>query len=486
MSAQRDAVVVGSGPNGLAAAVVLARSGLDVEVLEAQPTLGGGARTLDLGLAPGLTHDVCSAVHPMAVASPFLRAFDLPARGVDLVTPEISYAQPLDDAPAGLAYRDLAATADGLGVDGPAWRRLFEPLVAHQAGVVAVAMGDMRSLPRDLVTAARFGLGVLEQGGPAWNLRFREQTAPALLSGVAMHAIGRMPSPSSAGAALLLATLAHGTGWPIPVGGSGAIVDALVTELRALGVSLRTDHPVRSRADLPPARSLLFDTTPRTLVEVLGDELPAAARRAYRRFRYGNAAAKVDYVLSGPVPWADPRVGRAGTVHVGGSRADLALAEHEIARGRHAARPAVLLSDPTVVDPGRQVNGLRPLWTYAHVPAGSERDVTEQVTRQIERFAPGFRDVVVASRCVPAARMSEHNANYVGGDIAAGAISLWQVAARPRLAVDPYRVPVDGVWLCSASTPPGPAVHGLCGANAALRALAEDFGIRRVPDVRPR
>ena len=480
-----DAVVIGSGPNGLAAAVVLARAGLTVEVLEAQPTPGGGARTLDLGLAPGLVHDVCSAVHPMAVASPFLRAFDLPARGVRLVAPEISYAQPLDGGRAGLAFRDLAVTVEHLGPDGPAWRRLLGPLVARQDAVVATATSDLRSLPRDLATAARFGAGVLEQGGPAWNLRFTGDVAPALLSGVAMHAIGPLPSPAAAGAALLLATLAHGTGWPVPVGGSGAIVDALVADLRAHGGTLHTGCPVRRYADLPPARSYLFDTTPRALVQVLGHRLPAAARRGYQRFRYGNAAAKVDFVLSGPVPWAHPQVGLAGTVHVGGSRADLARAEAEVARGRHAARPAVLLCDPTVTDPSRRVGGLRPLWTYAHVPAGSPRDVTGAVTAQIERFAPGFRDVVVASRCIPAARMGEHNANHVGGDIAAGALTIRQLVARPRLVPDPYRVPVPGVYLCSASTPPGPAVHGLCGANAALVALRREFGIRGVPNVTP-
>lgn len=477
-----DVVVVGSGPNGLAAAVTMARAGLSVTVLEAQPTVGGGARTLDLGLADGVVHDVCSAVHPMAWASPFLRAFGLERR-VDLLVPEVSFAQPLPGGRAGLAWHDLDRTVDGLGDDGPAWRALVGTLARRSDDVVRVVLSDKRGVPPGLLpagalTAARFGLGVLEQGSPAWDLRFRGDVAPALLTGVAAHAISPLPSPSAAGTALLLASLAHaGQGWPIPRGGSGAIVAALVADLEAHGGTVVTDRPVRSRRDLPPARCHLFDTTPRTLVDVLGDELPARRRAALERYRYGDAAAKVDLVLSGPVPWAHPDVHRAGTVHVGGTRAEMARAEADVHAGRHAELPMCLVSDPTVVDPGREHGGLRPLWAYAHVPRGSDVDVTEAVLRHVERYAPGFRDVVVASRCVPAARMAEHNANYVGGDISAGAVDLRQMFARPTAAPDPYAMG-GGVYLCSAATPPGPGVHGLGGWFAASRALRREFGIR--------
>lgn len=478
-----DVVVVGSGPNGLAAAVTMARAGLSVTVLEAQRTAGGGARTLDLGLADGVVHDVCSAVHPMAWASPFFQAFGLERR-IDLLVPEVSFAQPLPDGRAGVAWHDLDRTVEGLGVDGAAWRSLVGTAAQHAPDVVRVVLGDKRSLPAGLlpggaVGAARFGLGVLEQGSSAWDLRFRDDVAPALLTGVAAHAITPLPSLAGAGTALLLASLAHaGQGWPIPRGGSGAIVAALVDDLVAHGGMLVTDHAVRSRRDLPRARCYLFDTTPRGLVEVLGDELPVRRRAAFERYPHGNAAAKVDFVLSGPVPWEHPDVARAGTVHVGGTRDEMARAEADVHAGRHAELPMCLVSDPSVVDPGRTHGGLRPLWTYAHVPAGSDVDMTEAVTRHVERYAPGFRDVVVASRCVPASQLSHHNANYVGGDIAAGAVNLHRMFARPTAALDPYAAGVDGVYLCSASTPPGPGVHGLGGWFAASRALRREFGIR--------
>jgi phytoene dehydrogenase-like protein len=480
-----DAVVVGSGPNGLAAAVTLARTGLEVQVLEAQDTVGGGARTLDLGLAPGIVHDICSAVHPMAIASPFFAELDLAARGVVLAQPEGAYAQPLDGGRAGLAWRDLDRTVDGLGRDGAAWRSLVGRLAARQDGVVGFAMGDLRSVPPDLVAATQFGLRTLEQGTRAWGARFRGDVAPALISGVAMHSISPMPTLASAGAALLLAPLAHGTGWPIPVGGSQAIVDALVDDLRAHGGTIETGRRVASGADLPAARATLFDTTPHAVVRILADRVPPRTALALRRFRYGNAAAKVDFVLSGPVPWAVPEVGLSGTVHVGGSRRQMAEAERAVARGRHAEQPTVLASDPTVADPGREVGGLRPFWTYAHVPSGSDRDVTEDVTAQIERFAPGFRDLVVASSCIPASRMSEHDENYVGGDIAAGAVDLRQVFGRPRFAPNPYRTGVPGAYLCSSSAAPGPGVHGICGWNAARTALEDVFGLRRAPSLAP-
>lgn len=480
-----DAVVVGSGPNGLAAAVSLARAGLSVQVLEAQPTVGGGARTVDLGLADGVRHDLCSAVHPMAVASPFLRAFDLRARGVRLLAPEISFAQPLDGGRAGVAYRDLDRTVAGLGADGPAWDALMRPLVEHWEDVVRWALGDHRSVPGGPTTGLRFGLRVLEQGTRAWDRRFAEDRAPALLTGVAAHAITPLPSLAAAGTALLLGSLGHAVGWPVPVGGSQAIIDALVADLRAHGGSVQTGVEVTDRRQLPAARAYLFDTPPPIVAQVFRAVLPPRVARAMRAHRFGDAAAKVDFVLSGPVPWQHPEVARAGTVHVGGTREQMAAAERAVAAGRHAEHPMTLVSDPAAVDPSRSSRGLRPLWTYAHVPAGSTRDMTETVTAQIERFAPGFRDVVVAAECTPAARLSEHNANYVGGDISAGAVTLYRMVARPSLRWNPYATPLPGVYLCSAATPPGPGVHGMSGWWAARRVLRDRFGIAEPPPLAP-
>jgi phytoene dehydrogenase-like protein len=483
-----DAVVVGAGPNGLAAAVTLARAGLEVVVLEAQSTVGGGARTLDLGLAPGIRHDICSAVHPMAWASPFFRALRLHER-LEMLTPEVSFAQPLDGGRAGIAYRDLERTAAGLGADGDAWRRLFGPLGEHWRDVVGLVLGDHRSVPpgagpRTAVTAARLGLGVLRNGQSLVPSSLRTEEGAALLTGVAGHAITPLPSLAAAGTAVLLTTLAHtGQGWPVLRGGSQAIVDALLGDLVRLGGRVVTGHPVARRSDLPPARAYLFDTGPRVVAQVFHDAMPPQLARAYAGFRYGNAAAKVDLVVDGPIPWTHPEVRRAGTVHLGGTRDQVVAAEREVARGRHAEHPLTLLSDPAVVDGTRAAGGRRPVWAYAHVPAGSDVDPTEAVLRQVERFAPGFRDTVVAHRSIPAARLAEHDANLVGGDISGGAISVWGMATRPAPRLDPFSAGVPGVYLCSASAPPGPGVHGLAGWYAARRALRQVFG--RADDLDP-
>ena len=420
----------------------------------------------------------------MAWASPFFQQFDLPARGVELLVPDVSYAQPLPDGRAGVAYRDLERTVEELGVDGAVWRSLVG---GDPAAAVRVALSDKRSVPLvDPRAALRFGLGILEQGTRAWDRRFVGDVAPALLTGVAAHAISPLPSH-------------RGRGHRAPAGHPRARRGRLAhparrlrarspphwcADLEAHGGTIRTDHRVRSEADLPIAHCYVFDTTPRTLVEVLGHRIPPRARDALDAFEYGDAAAKVDFVLDGPVPWTVPDVGRAGTVHVGGTRAEMARAENAVARGEHADLPMTLVSDPTVVDATREVNGRRPLWTYAHVPAGSDRDVTEAVTRHIERYAPGFRDVVVASRCTPAARLSDHNENYVDGDISAGRASIGQLFARPTRRLDPYFSGRAGVYLCSASTPPGPGVHGLGGWYAAKRVLRE-FGIMAPPSLAP-
>lgn len=467
-----DVTVVGSGPNGLAAAVTAARAGLSVRVLEAAEHVGGGLRTEELTL-PGYRHDVCSAVHPAAVASPFFRAFGLLDR-IRWITPDISYAHPFPDGRAAIAWRDLDRTADGLGRDGPAWRRLLKPLVDRIDGVVDFTGSALLRVPRDLRAAIRFGMASLEQGTPLWNARFRDEAAPALLAGSVAHAAGRMPSLASAGAGLLLAAHGHAGGWGFPAGGSQAIADALVAEIEAHGGTVECGTPVTSLEKLPPSRVTLLDTAPRLLLTAA---LPSGYAHAIRSYRYGAGAAKVDFALSGPVPWANADVAQAVTVHLGGTRRQIASAENTVHAGRIPEQPYVLLAQPSVLDPGRAAPGHHVVWAYTHVPPASVLDPTELVTAQIERYAPGFRDLVLASAARPASQMEAYNANCVGGDIYGGALSLWQLAKRPVLSAAPWRTPLHGVYLCSAATPPGPAVHGMCGWYAARLALREHFGI---------
>ncbi|WP_308797266.1 phytoene desaturase family protein [Agromyces silvae] len=479
-----DAIVVGAGPNGLAAAVTLARAGLAVRVYERNETPGGGARTSELTL-PGFTHDVCSAVHPLAFASHFFREFGL-TRRVEFVVPELSFAHPLDGGRAALAWRDLERTAEGLGRDGAAYRSLMQPLVTHLRGVADFTGSALLRVPADPITALRFGLRALEQGSPAWDARFEEDLAPALLTGVAAHTILPLPSLAAAGAGLSLATYAHTVGWPIPRGGSQAIITALVDDLVAHGGELITGHEVTSIDELPPARAVLLDVTPRALAELAGSRLPGRYVAALDRFRYGNGVAKVDFALSGPVPWRDRELATAGTVHVGGTRAEIAAAENAVTRGMHPEAPYVLVSQPSVFDPGRAPAGQQSLWTYTHVPRGSNIDRAEAVTAQIERFAPGFRDTILATASSTAVEVEAHNPNYVLGDISSGEPDVWQLLKRPVISRDPWRTPARGVYLCGASAAPGPGVHGLGGWYAALSALKHEFGTRIRPDLSPR
>ncbi|HEY2448731.1 MAG TPA: NAD(P)/FAD-dependent oxidoreductase [Mycobacterium sp.] len=476
-----DVTVVGSGPNGLATAVICARAGLKVQVVEAQPTFGGGARTAtDLDF-PGISHDVCSAVHPLALASPFFDEFDLGARGVQLAVPEIAYANPLPDRPAAIAYRDLKRTCAELA-DGASWRRLLGPLVTDSPAVVGLLLGDKRSVPSSLPSALRLGLRMLAQGTPAWGSLVGED-ARALFTGVAAHVISRMPSMTAAGAGLMLATLAHSVGWPIPVGGSRVITDALVADLRAHDGELTVGVEITQ----PPSGVVAFDTAPTALLRIYRDALPATYAKALRRYRFGPGVAKVDFVLSDEIPWSDKRLWQAPTLHLGGSREQMARAEADIAAGRHAQWPMVLAASPHVADPGRiDSQGRRPFWTYAHVPSGSTVDATEAVIRVVEQFAPGFRDIVLAARGVPAARMSDHNANYVGGDIGMGGNSAWRAIAGPTPQLNPWRTPIPKVYLCSAATPPGGGVHGMAGYYAARTLLRREFGIDTMPALGPR
>jgi phytoene dehydrogenase-like protein len=477
-----DVTVVGSGPNGLAAALILASAGLQVEVFEAAADVGGGMRT-GQPTGPGFAHDLCSAVHPMALASPFFRAFDLAAHGVTMLQPEIAYAHPLDGGRAGLAWRDLNRTAAGLGRDGRAWRALLGPVASGWRAVVASAMSDYRHLPapRDAAAIARFATRVIEQGSPLWNARFSDDVAPALLTGVSAHAMIGPRALPAAGTGLLLAGLAHAVGWPLPLGGSQVIADALAAAVRRRGGVIHTGYLVTTLAELPAARAVVLNLSPAGLLKLAGGKLPAGYAGRLRAFRYGSAACKVDFALSGPVPWSVPDCARAGTVHLVGTREQALRAEAVIAAGRPAEHPYVLAVQPGVVDKTRAPAGLDTLSVYAHVPNGSDADVTGAVVTQIERFAPGFHDLVLASHAIPASQAHRHNPNYVGGDIAAGAMTAWQILARPVPRWDPYATPLPGVYLCSASTPPGPGVHAMAGVHVAGRVLRRQFGIRADP-----
>ncbi|WP_449278247.1 phytoene desaturase family protein [Leucobacter sp. GX24907] len=479
---ERPAAVIGSGPNGLAAAVTLARAGVPVTVFEAAETPGGGTRTDEL-VREGVFHDVCSAIHPMALASPFFQAFELEKR-MQFAVPEASYANPLDRRAghgqdrAAIAYRSLARTVDELGRDGDAYRRFYLPLVARANEIVDSALGGaMLRLPNDLGAAAVLALRALEQGSPLWGLRFREEAASALLTGSAAHSIGPTPRLASAGIGVVLGTLAHVRGWPVPIGGSRAISDALVVDLLAHGGELRTGTAIENFGQLSGYGVKVFDTSARGLARIAGSALPKRYRRKLERFSYGDAATKVDFVLDGPIPWNDPRVAEAPTVHVGGSRAETAYAELQVSRGLHPEAPFVMLAQTERWDQARNPEGVHAIWAYTHVPRGSHVDMRAAVIRQIERFAPGFQDRILSMRQRTAAELAQYNRNYHGGDISAGAVHLRQLLARPTLSPEPWRTPAPGVYLASSSAAPGPGVHGLCGWYAALSALQHEYGL---------
>lgn len=513
--------------------MVLSAAGMRVRVYEGAATPGGGCRTEELTL-PGLRHDVCSAVHPLAAASPFFRRFDLAGRGVRLLTPQVAFAHPLDGGRAGAVWGSVSDTAAGLGRDADAYRRMFGPLVSRGLDLVDEVLSPMRGPGRHPLSLAGFGLQAMRSAvasaGP-----FETEEARALFAGAAAHAILPLDAPMSGGVGLLLITLAHLVGWPVIEGGSAGLVEAMVGAITACGGEVVTDTRVGSLAEVRPARVIMADVTPRGLLGLAGGQLPASYAQALRGFRHGPGVCKVDWALSEPVPWSAEVCRRAGTVHLGGTFEEVATVEAEVASGRHPGAPYVLVVQPGVVDPSRGLDpsravepgqagdaswaadpgreaqasraeepdragadpkpaneadpddgrGLQTLWSYCHVPSGSTRDMSGAIAAQMERFAPGFGDVVITHTTRTAAQVEADNPNYVGGDIGGGVQSLRRTLFGPAARWNPYRTPIPGVYLCSSSTPPGPGVHGRCGELAALSALAEIFGVRQPPELGP-
>jgi phytoene dehydrogenase-like protein len=468
--AEPDAVVVGSGPNGLAAALTLARHGFKVTVLEAADEPGGGTRTYEDPAVPGLLHDHCSTVHATGPASPFFRSVRLERYGLEWCHPEILVAHPLDDGSAPAMYRDLDATADGLGPDGPMWRRLFGPLAARFDEVAPEFLGGLVRIPRHPFAMARTGLpGLLPSRVVAE--RFATEAAGALFGGVAAHSYTRLEQPITTMIGTVLAAAGHAHGWPFAHGGSQGIWRAMVAMLEDLGSEVVTGVHVKTLSELPRARVALLDVSPTQLAEIAGDHLPARDRQRARRWRYGPAAYKVDFAVRGEVPWTAETARRAGTIHLAGTFEELAAAEAAAERGELPERPFVLSAQPHVADPSRGADGITPFWAYAHVPHACSEDVAPLIEAQIERFAPGFGDRVVARNVTTPADLEAWNPNMHGGDITGGASLPTQLIARPKLSPDPYRTGIPGLFLCSASTPPGGGAHGICGFNAARSAL---------------
>jgi phytoene dehydrogenase-like protein len=472
-----DAVIVGAGPNGLAAGIVLARAGWSVLVVEGRETVGGGARTGELTL-PGFRHDLCSAVHPMAAGSPLFRDLPLSAHGLELLHPELPLAHPLDGARAAVLARGFDDTAAFLDPgDGRAYRRLLGPIARDWERLAPEILAPLH-LPRSPLAMARVGLLALRSAAGLARARFRGERARALLAGLAGHSMLPLERAASAGVALVLAAAGHAVGWPMPRGGSQAIADALAAHLRSLGGEIETGRWVGSLDELPSARAYVLDVTPRQLLAIAGDRFPACYRRRLQRFRYGPGVFKLDWALSEPIPWRAEPCRRAGTIHVGGALDEIVAAEAAVWQGGHPERPYVLLAQPTLVDPGRAPVGRHVAWAYCHVPAGSTSDRTAAIEGQVERFAPGFGDLVIARHTTNTAQMESYNPNNVGGDINGGVQDLGQLLTRPLVRLVPYSTPDPKVWICSSSTPPGGGVHGMCGYHAARALLRHGPGSR--------
>jgi len=470
MSARLDAVVVGAGPNGLSAAIALARAGRSVQVFEAHPTPGGGARSAELTL-PGYIHDVCSAIHPMAAGSPFFQSLELERFGLVWRHPEIPFGQTLEHG-AAVAYRSLDQTAAALGDDGPEWKAVMQPFVDRWDEFKDALYSPMTRVPKSPLLFTRFGLHAIQPAMMFATQHFDTQAARALFAGCAAHSLSSLNSPITTSFGLALALQAHTVGWPAPEGGTQKITDALVKCLASHGGEVVTSTRVRSLAELPESRAVLFDCPPKLVSDICGDALPGRYHRAAERFRRGPGVFKLDYALSGPMPWTAPLLRKCGTVHVGGSLAELEVSETEVAEGRVPERPYLLVAQQSLFDPTRAPAGHHTLWVYCHVPNGCEVDMTTRIEAQLERFAPGFKQLVLKQVSRGPAGYEAYNPSYLGGDISGGSIDLLQLVFRPRPSLDPWSTPNPRLFLCGQSTPPGPAVHGMCGYWAAQSALS--------------
>jgi phytoene dehydrogenase-like protein len=473
-----DAVVIGSGPNGLAAAITMQQQGRSALVLEAAPTVGGGSRSQELTL-PGYIHDVCSAIHPLAVGSPFFRTLPLPDFGLKFLYPEINAAHPLDDQPAALLYTDPFKTAELLGADKQRYLDLFLPLVQNWPELSAQLLGPLR-VPANPLRLISFGLKGI-QSGVSFANTFKTARARALFAGMAAHAIQPLTNYSTAAFGLVLMIAGHAHGWPMAQGGSQTIANALAAYFISLGGKIETGFRVSSLSQLPSSQTIFFDTSPDQLLSLAGHRLSSLYKWQLRNYRYGMGAFKIDWALKEPIPFKDESCRKAGTVHLGNTINEITLSEQQTANGQHPDKPYVLLAQQSVTDSSRAPAGRHTAWAYCHVPNGSQQDMTGIIERQVERFAPGFRDLIIARHTMNTGELMAYNSNYVGGDINGGSIDLAQLFTRPALRFSPYRTSAKGIYICSASTPPGGGVHGMCGYHAARRALLDIFGTRLPP-----
>jgi phytoene dehydrogenase-like protein len=468
-----DAIIVGSGPNGLASAITLAQAGLSVLVYEAKDSLGGGARSAALTL-PGFIHDVCSAIHPLALASPFFRTLPLDEHGLEWIHPPAALAHPFADGTAALLERSVELTGQTLGEDAMAYRQLMAPLVGNWSKLEDFLLGPLR-LPRHPLVLLRFGLLATRSAHGLAKRQFSSERARGFFAGLAAHAFMPLERLPTAAFGVILGVLGHVVGWPFPRGGAQQITNALASYLQSLGGEIVADSPIASLDELPQARAVLLDVTPRQLLAIAGKRLPRGYRRRLERYRYGPAAFKVDWALEGPIPWRSSACARAATVHVGGTLAEISASERAAWQGKHIGRPFVLVAQQSLFDPTRAPPGKHVAWGYCHVPNNSTFDMTECLERQIERFAPGFRERILARSVLMPAALERYNPNYIGGDINGGVQDLWQLFTRPTLRLVPYATPVHGLYICSSSTPPGGGVHGMCGYHAARAALRLTF-----------